>query len=324
MRILVLGAGALGGYFGARLLAAGRDVTFLVREATRQTLATNGLHLRSAYGDLDFPHPPLVTSAAEPYDLILLTCKSWDLPAAIESIAPAVGPGSFVLPLLNGMAHLAALDEHFGPARVLGGLSNISAVRAPDGRIDHLNRLHTLQFGARVPGLDLAPLAEALHDANFDDQLRPDILQAMWDKWMTITTAAGATCLLRGTIADIVEAGAVPVVDAITAEASAVAAAEGYPTSAAMRRGNPRQILPRGLALHRLHAARSGVRRPRRTPANLRRAPEARRKARHLHPNPRYRKRSPEHLRSPSRPRNRKPDQGSHGKKHGLRTISCS
>lgn len=235
MRILILGAGALGGYFGARLLAACRDVTFLVRPATQEALATHGLHLRSSYGDLDFPHPRTVTSAAEPYDLILLTCKSWDLSAAIDSIAPAVGPGSFVLPLLNGMAHLAVLDRHFGAARVLGGLSNISAVRTPEGRIDHLNRLHTLHFGARAPGLDLAPVADALLHANFDAELRPDITQDMWDKWVTIATAAGATCLLRGTVGDIIAAEAVWVVDAITAEAAGVAAAEGYPISPDMR-----------------------------------------------------------------------------------------
>ena len=236
MRILILGAGALGGYFGARLLAAGRDVTFLVREATQQALAANGLAVRSPHGDLSLPNPPAITKASEPYDLILLTCKSYDLPAAIESITPAVGPGTLILPLLNGMAHLAVLDRHFGPARVLGGLSNISAVRTPERLIDHLNKLHILYFGARPPGIDLKPVAAALANANFEDGLRPSILHDMWDKWVTIATAAGSTCLLRGTIGDIVEAGGTSIVHHILEESAAIATAEGYPTSLAMRK----------------------------------------------------------------------------------------
>ena len=230
MRILILGAGALGGYFGARLLAAGRDATFLVRESTRQALSTHGLQVRSPHGDLQIPNPPTITTPAEPYDLILLTCKSWDLPSAIEAITPAVGPGTFILPLLNGMAHLAVLDRHFGPARVLGGLSNISATRSAEGVIHHLNPLHTLYFGDRAPGLELAPIAAALHHANFADDLRPDILQDMWNKWVTIATAAGSTCLLRGTMGDIVAANAVPILRAIMDEAVAIATAEGYAT----------------------------------------------------------------------------------------------
>lgn len=111
MRILVVGAGAIGGYFGARLLAAGCDVTFLVRPGRAAQLAGTGLVVKSNLGDLDLPAPPTVTAdrLAGPYDLILLSCKAFDLDTAMDSFAPAVGPNTAILPLLNGMSHLDSL-----------------------------------------------------------------------------------------------------------------------------------------------------------------------------------------------------------------------
>ncbi len=151
MRILVVGAGAIGGYFGGRLLEAGRDVTFFVRPRRREQLVSSGLSIRSPMGDVDLPSPPTIAAEVvhEPFDLILLSCKSYDLDGAIESFAPAVGPGSVILPLLNGMRHLDVLDRRFGPDRVLGGLCIISSSLDPEGTILHLNDLHTLIFGER-------------------------------------------------------------------------------------------------------------------------------------------------------------------------------
>src|SRR5208282_4889020 len=93
MHILVVGAGAIGGYFGGRLLEAGRDVTFLVRERRAAALKKTGLSIRSPAGDVDFPAPPTVTADAlrGPFDLILLSCKAYDLEGAIDSFAPAAG-----------------------------------------------------------------------------------------------------------------------------------------------------------------------------------------------------------------------------------------
>src|SRR5450631_842793 len=151
MRILVIGAGATGGYFGARLLAAGRDVTFLVRAARATQLERSGLVVHSTHGDLRLAAPPTARAGALPgtYDLVLLSCKAYDLASAIEAFAPAVGPDTCILPLLNGMAHLDELDARFGRSRVLGGRCLISATLDSDGTVVHLNALHGLTYGAR-------------------------------------------------------------------------------------------------------------------------------------------------------------------------------
>ncbi len=233
MRILIVGAGAVGGYFGAHLLAAQQDVTFLVRPARAAQLAANGLHVLSPNGDLHLPPPPtvLATILTPAYDAILLTPKSWDLESTIEDILPAATPQTLILPLLNGMAHLATLDEHFPNGVVLGGLSNISATKAPDGTIHHLNKLDRLYFGPRSPNTPtLDALTAALTATRVEARLRTNILKDMWDKWVTITTA-GTTTFLRGTIGDIVAANALPVLHLILEEAASIAAAEGYPLS---------------------------------------------------------------------------------------------
>jgi 2-dehydropantoate 2-reductase len=233
MRILIVGVGAVGGYYGARLLAAGRDVTFLVRPHSAHLLAEHGLHIVSpSAGDLFIQHPPTVQTQdiRQPYDLILLSCKAYDLDSAMDSIVPAAGPDTLILPMLNGMAHLAALDARFGPSRVLGGTCFISSTRDPDGTIRHLNDLAEIVFGDRFtpqnPRLDA--VNAALSDANFKASLRPDIVQRMWDKWGFLATAAGITCLMRAAVGDI--AAADPTfASRFYAECEAVAAAEGYP-----------------------------------------------------------------------------------------------
>ena len=151
MRILVVGAGAIGGYFGGRLLAAGRDVTFLVRPRRRAQLVKIGLVIKSQFGDVHLAAPPTVTAEElrEPFDLILLSCKAYDLASAAESFAPAVGANTAVLPLLNGMAQLDFLSAHFGGGAVLGGQCVISVNLDAEGRILHLNDTHGLSFGER-------------------------------------------------------------------------------------------------------------------------------------------------------------------------------
>ncbi len=209
MRILILGAGALGGYFGGRLLAAGRDVTFLVRPRTAEQLAEHGLRIeRSFRGDLSLAHPPTLLDGQidRPFDLILLSCKAYDLESSMESIAPAVGDGTLILPMLNGMAHMDALDARFGPEHVLGGTCFISAARTADGTILHLNHRDELLFGHRTDPADprLQQIAATLAGAHFGDRLHPHILQAMWEKWSFLATLACLTCLMRAAIGDIV------------------------------------------------------------------------------------------------------------------------
>src|ERR1700730_4082705 len=137
MKILVVGAGAIGGYFGGRLLAAQRDVTFLVRERRAAQLAKTGLVIKSKLGDVALPSPPTVSAEAlkGPYDLVLLSCKAYDLEGATTSFAPAVGPDTAILPLLNGLAHLEALAWRFAKKNVLGGQAAISLMLASEGRL---------------------------------------------------------------------------------------------------------------------------------------------------------------------------------------------
>ena len=146
MRILSLGAGALGGYFGGRLAQAGADVSFLVRPGRQAQLAAQGLVIDSPFGGLRLPVKTL--AAAEPgFDLVLLTCKAYDLDSAITAIRPAMGPDTAVLPVLNGLAHIATLQREFGPERVLGGIAKIQATLTPDGTVKQLNDWRWLTFG---------------------------------------------------------------------------------------------------------------------------------------------------------------------------------
>ena len=151
MRILVVGAGAIGGYFGGRLLQAGNDVTFLVRPKRASELASAGLVIKSPNGDVTLKSPPTVQAdkLTEKFDVVLLSCKAFDLEDAIKSFAPAVGPQTAIIPLLNGMLHLNVLDEKFGAERVLGGLCAIAATLNEAREVVQLAPMQSLNFGER-------------------------------------------------------------------------------------------------------------------------------------------------------------------------------
>jgi 2-dehydropantoate 2-reductase len=237
MRILVVGAGAIGGYFGGRLLQAGRDVTFLVREQRAAQLRQSGLSICSKTEAVHLPDPPtiLAPQLQAPFDLVLLSCKSYDLDQAVESIRPAVGSGSTVLPLLNGMRHLDTLEAAFGAEAVLGGRCFISAMLDQQGRILHLDENRALAFGARdgTRPHTLERILTELMGAGFDVQLSQSILQDMWDKWVFIAAAAAITCLMRAAVGDIIEAGGSELPLAMLQECLQTAAAAHRPVSAA-------------------------------------------------------------------------------------------
>lgn len=239
MRILVVGAGAIGGYYGGRLLAAGRDVTFLVRSARAEKLAKSGLVIRSPLGDAVLPPPPTVTvqAPATPFDLILLSCKSYDLAAAMDALAPAVGEKTAILPLLNGMRHIDDLSERFGGNRVLGGLAVISSTLDAQGGIIHLNDSHLLAFGERdgSSSARIQAINFALSDAGFEARLSSAIVHEMWEKWVFIASTAGINCVMRAAVGDIVAAGAADLADALLNECCAIAAAKGFPPAGATR-----------------------------------------------------------------------------------------
>jgi 2-dehydropantoate 2-reductase len=232
MRILVVGAGAIGGYFGGRLLEAGGDVTFLVRPRRAGALARTGLVIRSRLGDVDLPRPPVVLADAlsAPVDLVLLSCKAYDLDAAMDAVAPALGPETAILPLLNGMRHLDRLAERFGEARVLGGQCLVSAALDGDGRVLHLNDAASLSFGERRGGRSarVEAIAAAFAGARFESRVSAAILQEMWEKWAFIAAGAGMTCLMRGAIGDIVAGGGAPLTLALIDECAGIAAAAGF------------------------------------------------------------------------------------------------
>jgi 2-dehydropantoate 2-reductase len=249
MRILVVGAGAIGGYFGGRLLEAGRDVTFLVRSRRNAQLAKTGLVIRSRFGDVSLPAPPTVTADAlrAPFDLILLSCKSYDLHSAADSFAPGVGPNTAILPLLNGMGHIEYLGSRFGGGAVLGGQCVISVTLDGDGHILHLNDTHGLSFGEQNG--QTSPRAEAIAStfsgANFESRLSKTILHEMWEKWVLIATMAGSNCLMRAAVGDIVAAGAENLSLALLDECAGIATAKNFaPSAAAMARNRGMLTMP--------------------------------------------------------------------------------
>ncbi|MGA2551096.1 MAG: 2-dehydropantoate 2-reductase [Burkholderiaceae bacterium] len=239
MRFLIVGAGAMGGYFGGRLLEKGEDVTFLVRSRRAAELAQNGLAIKSKFGDVIIPNPPHVLSSEidQPFDLVIVACKAYDLPETIESFAKAVGPQTAVLPLLNGMDHLRQLATRFGPERILGGHCLISAALDAQHVIVHLNDTHTLGFGeldgTRSPRIE--SLTRACEGAKFTAHASSEIVQEMWEKWVFIASAAGITCLMRSAFGDIVAAGAAALTLAMYDECEAIATHAGFPPRPAPR-----------------------------------------------------------------------------------------
>jgi len=238
MRILVLGAGGTGGYFGGRLAQSGADVTFLVRPARAAQLQRDGLSIHSPLGDASFPVVHVVAgdlpalAAAAPFDLVVLSCKAYDLESAVEAIVPAVGPGTAVMPILNGLRHYPLLDASFGRERVLGGLCFISAAKAADGGIAHLGRPASITFGERDGGISarVEAFATACARAGIEHKASDDIAQEQWNKFSFLATLAAGTCLMRASVGRIVASeGGEAFMAALHDECLAVARAEGQP-----------------------------------------------------------------------------------------------
>ncbi len=211
MRVLVLGAGGIGGYFGGRLLEAGADVTFLVRPGRAAQLARDGLVVKSPLGDISravrFVTRETLAEDGR-HDILLLTCKAYDLEAAIPAIAPAIAEGAVIIPMLNGMKHLDRLDLAFGRQAVMGGLCQIAATLTQTGEVQHLNPTSTLIFGPRAAGQErlAAAFADCARPAKFASRLSDDVLQDMWEKYVMLASMAGMNCLMRASVGDIMQA----------------------------------------------------------------------------------------------------------------------
>ena len=235
MRILMVGAGATGGYYGGRLAQAGRDVTFLVRGRRLEQLKKDGLQIVSPLGDATV-QPKLITAAELPqaglFDLILISTKAYSLDSAIEDFAPAVGPDTIILPLLNGMRHLDVLSDRFGRERVMGGTVRIVADMDEEGRVHMLTELDELTFGeldaTRTPRAD--QLYKELAVFGYQTTLSGNMVAALWQKWWILATMGCVGVVSGGTVADMM---ATPrggeLARAILAETTSIAAANGYP-----------------------------------------------------------------------------------------------
>jgi 2-dehydropantoate 2-reductase len=240
MKILVLGAGAVGGYFGGRLAEASADVTFLVRPKRAEMLAESGLRIASkAAGDLNLKPKCVTAEQVKPdYDIVMFTAKAYDLQSAVDAIAPAMKGGrGNVLPLLNGMSHLDLLDARFGREHVLGGVAYIATTLMPDGEIRHLNEFHRMAFGPRHAAQKAVceAFAAAAAGVKTEIKLTDTIEQAMWDKWVLLASLAGITCLMRAPIGDIAATGSGAALTlALLGECAAVAKAEGFATPEAI------------------------------------------------------------------------------------------
>ena len=229
MRILVVGAGAIGGYFGGRMAEAGEDVTFLVRPRRAAQLSADGLVVRSPRGDITRPVQTVEAGAlGGPYDAVVLSCKAYDLDDAIASFAPAVGPGTAILPLLNGMRHLDVLAARFGDEAVLGGQCQIAATLEPDGAVRHLSDMQALSLGERDGRM--TPRSEALGAAlaGCGGRASGTIMQDMWEKWVFLASLACLSSLMRAAVGDVVAAGGTEIAQGLFDEAAGIAAGQGH------------------------------------------------------------------------------------------------
>ncbi len=234
LRILVLGAGGIGGYFGGRLAAAGVDVTFLVRPRRAAQLARDGLVVKSPLGDLAIPVKTVSKDEVKPgYDAILLSCKAYDLDDAIASIRPAA-EGALIVPLLNGMLHLDRLDQAFGAGSVTGGVAAIGVTLEPDGTVRHLNPGVGFILGERDASqrARCAALTAELAKGGFAPKHSDAIIQDMWQKFVFLCSIAAMCSLMRGGVAKIArtEEGAGLMMEMLE-DCAAVATAAGYPPS---------------------------------------------------------------------------------------------
>jgi 2-dehydropantoate 2-reductase len=254
MTILVVGAGATGGYFGARLAQAGRDVTFLVRPHRAGQLRERGLRIvgpGAGPGAGQVVRPDLVMAGelTGPADVVLLSVKATALDQAITDFAPAVGPQTMVVPFLNGLAHLAVLNKRFGESAVLGGVILIATQLNSEGDIVQLSPPASLVIGTQdgTRSTRLQAAFEPLSGAGFDASISDEIIARMWQKWVFVATIGALTCLMRGTVGEIVAVpGGRDLGPAMLAEATAVAAAAGYPIPADAIESTTRMITQPG------------------------------------------------------------------------------
>lgn len=208
MRIAAMAAGAVGGYFGARLAAAGHDVFFIARGAHLDAIRKNGLKVESVHGDLHLPKPNVTDDPAQvgPVDIVLFAVKLWDTETAAAQAKPLLGPDSRLITFQNGVDSVERIGGVIGAERTVGGAAYIATTIASPGVIKHTSGFAIMRFGRadKKPDDKLAAFVAAGKAAKLDIDLSADIARELWQKFIFLTAMAGATASLRAPIGPIV------------------------------------------------------------------------------------------------------------------------
>ena len=254
MKFLVYGAGAVGGFFGGRMAAAGLDVGFIVRDRRARELHANGLKISSPNGNTHLMHPKiyLAGNALPEADVLLLAIKATGLSDAIYSLKETIRDSTLIIPLLNGLRHIDILVDAFGDKRVAGGLCYIQA-SMDNERVIHCHSKIQKLIAGPLNDNQVAVLQGFIDhtvQAGIDAEYSSDVYQAMWDKISFLATLAGVTCIARGSVGEIV---ATPFGKEITRglfeECIKIAKSAGYPLSAAAITNSKKMLLARDSGL---------------------------------------------------------------------------
>jgi len=201
MKIVVMGTGGVGGYFGARLAASGEDVRFVARGAHLEAIKRDGLRISSKLGDLTIKDAKVSTNPADlgPADFVMIAVKLWGTQEAIEAVRPLIGPGTVVASFQNGVGAIEALKKAFGDSPVLGGVAHIATTIGEPGVITHTGTMAKLTVGEPRGGISprVAGIAEAAKKAGIDVIASDDINRAIWEKFVFLATFSGVTTLTR-------------------------------------------------------------------------------------------------------------------------------
>ena len=205
MKILILGAGAIGGFFGAHLMKSGANVSFLVREKRKDELKKSGINIFSINGELKV-NPKLLDKnlSGQHFDVIILTNKSYDLIESIREIKPYVNK-TVIIPLLNGMAHYEILDKEFGKEKIFGGTAYISTAMNNYGSIQQITSRASIKFGPRTQkNINIAnEFYEICKETEFECDFSDHIELDLWRKYVLIGATAASTVLFQKPLGEI-------------------------------------------------------------------------------------------------------------------------
>jgi 2-dehydropantoate 2-reductase len=253
MRLLVVGAGSTGGYVGARLAEAGRDVTFLVRPARAAQLRSAGLHIRSPRGNITIkPQAIRSQEITKAFDMVLLAIKSFQLDTALTDLTPAVDSNTLILPVLNGMRHMDVIAKRFASQNLVGCALQLATILEDDGTITQLTPLQDFAYGERDSSTTarIRDLDSFMKSAEIGARLSDSILREMWQKWILLAALGGITCLMRGSIGEVMAcAGGEDFAEAVLDEIVAIVRVVGEPPAAEFLSSARKQLTAKGSTL---------------------------------------------------------------------------